>query len=244
LQKLPREINLQILSLLDIPTLSGLRRASLAARNAIDSLLEYKAIAHHAPSIITGILSINANNFSLLELYHILTKGAQCASCRRQGFYLYLITCKRICRHCFTSKLDYRPIQESDAMRETGLSEEDLELFPHVDSVPGCYGQDQYVSRHRLRLFDRQALSQRHMLHEPVPQERTLIQEVVADACRYMAIVSAPLLGVSCRVITSCDWGVYCLRCRGSEQNRGSCYDKYTQQGFTEHMEKEGSQHG
>lgn len=95
LERLPREIIMTILTMLDIPVLTNLGRGSSLAMAMIKSLHDWQAVATNALRIITVAQSTNARYFSLGEVCDILfNDGAPCTSCHRQGFYIYLITRK------------------------------------------------------------------------------------------------------------------------------------------------------
>lgn len=96
LDKLPLEIVTKILLLLDLPTLTVFRRVNCRAIILVDSIYQFKMILKHCPNILRVIISINARFFNCQTLYEMLSTD-KCATCDHFGYYLYLITCKRVC---------------------------------------------------------------------------------------------------------------------------------------------------
>ncbi|QPH00841.1 hypothetical protein C2857_004882 [Epichloe festucae Fl1] len=58
---------------------------------------------------------------------------------------------------------------------------------------------------------------------------------------RYMSIISAPYFTSSGR---SADWGFYCIKCIESKETAMHFRNKYTEDGFADHMVRYGVNHG
>lgn len=157
LEHLPLELMNMLLIQHDIQSLTNFRRVNQRAMQVIDQIPQYKRIFLYAPSTIQGILSINTGtSFSCQELYTKLCT-AECDTCGDVGGYLYLVTCRRVCFLCFTTKTEYLPLLRADAMRKFGLRREDMTGFPSMRSVPGYYSPREVKCRTRMTLLDHDA---------------------------------------------------------------------------------------
>ena len=157
LEQLPLELINMLLIQLDIQSLTNFRRANQRAMQVIDQIPQYKKIILYAPSTIQGIPSINTGaSFSCQELYTKLCT-AECDICGDVGGYLYLVTCRRVCFLCFTTKTEYLPLLRADAMRKFGLSRGDMAGLPFMRSVPGYYSPREVKCRTRMTLLDHDA---------------------------------------------------------------------------------------
>lgn len=235
--------------MLDIPVLTILGRGSSLARAMTESLHDWQAVATHAPRIITVAQSINARHFGLGELCDVLfDDGAPCTSCHRQGFYIYLITCKRVCYKCFTTKEQYNPVALPTAIKDHNLAPHELKKVPRIIGVLGQYGTTAYLLMKRQTLFDRQAVSALR------PSSRTAAPGAPSDprgpgstfelASHCMVTASAPSLTVLPGGAIDYDWGVYCHRCIDDDDTHGEGWTRHTRAGFVQHMSREGLQHG
>ncbi|PGG98979.1 hypothetical protein AJ80_09434 [Polytolypa hystricis UAMH7299] len=160
LERLPLEIMSMILIQLEIRSLTDFRRVSQRAKQAVDSIPQYKKIILHAPASIRGTLSIGTGNlFSCQKLYETLCTG-ECESCGDFGGYLYLITCRRVCFLCFTEKPEYLPLLQTDATQKFRLRHGDTANLPSMRSVPSRYSPRKIKCRTRLTLIDHDATRQ------------------------------------------------------------------------------------
>jgi hypothetical protein len=114
------------------------------------------------------VISIDAASFSCETLFEALTRE-KCESCGRFGGYLYLITCKRVCYLCFTSRKEYLPVVLNQtsltlAMWQTKRRKKTFGhlparfCLPVVRSLRGRYTARAKHCKCRMALFDREAL--------------------------------------------------------------------------------------
>lgn len=235
---LPLEIIVNILLALDIPTLATLRRVNRRAMSLVNSLHWYKMVLKHCPNVLRAIISIDANSFDCHTLYVALT-SQKCETCNRFGSYLYLITCRRVCYLCFTSRMDYLPVTVAYAMKYTGLSKRELGPIPSISSLPGRYTPFAKLARKRYLLFDRQVVLNR--APDPSIQHDRRIQQqdrTTNETRRYASIISAPYLGPSRQ---SADWGYYCIACRDDTAPATHFRIKYTRDDILDHFEQQGA---
>ena len=157
LDLLPVELINQVLGMLDIPTLTTFRRVNQRAMHLVDSLPTYRRLWTFCPDVLRAIISINAASFACETLFEALTRG-KCESCNHLGDYLYLITCRRVCYSCFTSRKEYFPVSLTLAARHAKLQRKALKRLPQVRSLPGRYTASGKLFRYRMTLIDCQAL--------------------------------------------------------------------------------------
>ncbi|KAB5551337.1 hypothetical protein GE09DRAFT_169594 [Coniochaeta sp. 2T2.1] len=234
LDLLPAELHDQVLGMLDIPTLTMFRRVNQRAMHLVDSLPPYRRLWTHCPNVLRAVVSIKAASFSCETLAETLTRE-KCESCLACfGGYLYLITCKRVCYFCFTTKKEYFPISLTLAVRHTKLQRKALGHLPQALSLPGRYTACAKLSRLRVTLIDRQALL-------PLMSEanaKTLNGRVdyrMTESQRYMSIVRAPHVNLCDQTE---DWGVYCSLCRDSTDPSTHFRIQYNQQDILQHIKE------
>ncbi|KAF3032567.1 hypothetical protein E8E12_003148 [Didymella heteroderae] len=70
LDNLPIELLTEVLLQLDLRTLADFRYVNHRARQLVDSIPQYKAIAAHAPNVIRGVLSIGTGRWTTVDTLH------------------------------------------------------------------------------------------------------------------------------------------------------------------------------
>ena len=235
LDVLPAELLAPILQHLDLPTLTAFRRVNHRAMSIVDSLPQYKAVVKHCPDVLRAAICLEATSFSCSVLYETLSTS-QCDTCDKFGDYLYLITCRRACYHCYMERPEYLPLPLRLARRETGLSSpREIKKMAHVQTLPAPYNHPFFENVCRDLMFDRQAVlgtSPRTSIW--CSAEQTIQQEIQTRGAaeRRMAIISAPHLGSSGQ---EADWGFYCAQCWARVSSR----TKFTRGGVLEHLRAE-----
>lgn len=195
------------------------------ARCVVDSLREYRAVFTHCPDVLRAIVAIEAKHLDCAALFQTLS-STRCASCDRFGNYLYLITCKRVCYHCFTTDLAYLPLTATMAMRLCDIRMKESKHIPRI-----------------ISLLDRQSLRRDAARMPPPGQEAEAggLDLKTMEPRRHMAIISAPYFTSSGR---SVDWGFYCTSCIDSTAGALDFRDKFTRDGFAGHLARYGVTHG
>ncbi|KAF2012958.1 hypothetical protein BU24DRAFT_412267 [Aaosphaeria arxii CBS 175.79] len=154
LDVLPLELLQESLSHLDVSTLTKFRHINRRAADVVESIPEFKAIVMHAPNALLGILSVETGHLiSCKALYEQLCT-AECEHCGSFAGYLYVLTCSRVCFHCFTAKERYLPLRYCDARRKFGIDRKILKTLPSMRSIPGKYSREQLNRPKRLVLVD------------------------------------------------------------------------------------------
>lgn len=141
--KLPVETTQNILSNLDLSTLTSLRSTSKRLNLLVDSLFPYKEIFTHAPNALRALLSTGATRyFTAIDLQTAL-RSQNCFWCTRFGAFLHLLECRRCCWHCLITSHHLMPISKDAAQLLYHLPAQTLLDLPTVLSVPGAYGPKQ-----------------------------------------------------------------------------------------------------
>ncbi|KAK3389675.1 hypothetical protein B0H63DRAFT_102925 [Podospora didyma] len=232
LDLLPAELINQLLGILDIPTLTTFRRVNQRAMFLVDSLPPYRRLWMSCPSILRAVVSINAASFSCETLFRTLTKE-KCESCSLfGGYYLYLITCKRVCYFCFTGRKEYFPVSLTLATRQAKLPKMALRHLPQVLTLPGRYAPTAKLSTYRITLVDCQALLQLSEEAEMMLNKR--VDYKSTEPRRYMSIVAAPRLHLHDQ--TADWWGLYCSLCRDNTEPSSHFRIQYSRQDILQHF--------
>ena len=139
---LPSEL-FQIITeeLLDLSTLTLLRRVSRRFRQTIDELKRYEAVHAQAPDALRAAFSLeiaSADFFTCKALYKSLC-GTNCFLCGRFGGYLYLLRCLRVCAECFLERDECRPMTTEDVKFYWAITYRQMNAaaIPVVRSLPG-----------------------------------------------------------------------------------------------------------
>lgn len=217
LDTLPLETLTNILSSLDVPSLTVFRRVNQRGMQVVDSVLPYQRIMEHCPDIIRATLSVKASHFDLKQLDDTLFTR-QCKICGRFGDYLALLSCTRVCMLCVRSKPASHPTSINMAVKCGDFDEAKISHIPHVVGIPGRYGPKEVASAGRDILYD-WALVDKSVYGSQVhsaPADALLRARTLSPHYRYMTVVSAPLFysSPSFRV----EWGVHCVGCIGGEE--------------------------
>ena len=97
---LPSELLRAICSHMDMHSLSRFRHTNLAARQTVDSLLEYQLLVEHCPSLFCTLLRTRlASTVSLFDVYDMLC-GKVCNVCGEFAGFVLLLTWTRCCFSC------------------------------------------------------------------------------------------------------------------------------------------------
>ena len=249
LDNLPHELLIEILLHCDLVSLATFRRVNRRATKLVDSISQYGSILKNCPDIIRAVLSIQATSYDCQTLYQTLCT-TQCSSCDRFGDYLYLITCKRVCYACFTTRTEYLPLEtrlaschfaaHNPPQQNSGKTFRDHLLesnIPNILSLPGRYASTwpkdrSKVVRKRVRLFDRRAV-----MNGDATNELPMLDRTTCEPRRFMAIISAPHLYDRGR---KADWGYFCLGCRDESDPRdreSRARIKFAREEIMEHFE-------
>ncbi|KAK4125197.1 hypothetical protein N657DRAFT_644034 [Parathielavia appendiculata] len=139
LSALPVELVQQVLLDMDLRSLANFRAINRRAAHIVDSLPEYKAILQHAPNTVRGAAAIRADGNFTCRTLHTALRTPKCESCERNGEYLYLVTCRRLCTVCLDYDEDNQPVPPADAMQWYGLDRAALDGLPSMRTLPGAY---------------------------------------------------------------------------------------------------------
>ncbi|KAJ4165287.1 hypothetical protein LMH87_006925 [Akanthomyces muscarius] len=134
LEKLPKEITLQVLETLDIQSLYRLSQSCFRARRLVQDFQPYREILKHAPTLPfilakTKLLSRHA----ALHIFRQVLRSDRCSSCRAFGAYAFLLTCERVCMHCLNLEKQFKFVEMSLAKSIFVLNDE------QIAAAPSCY---------------------------------------------------------------------------------------------------------
>ncbi|PWY94233.1 hypothetical protein BO94DRAFT_563691 [Aspergillus sclerotioniger CBS 115572] len=160
LEQLPLELLQIILVQLEIKALTDFRRVNRQARQIVNSVPQYNQIVQHAPISIRAILSIETGDWITCQHLHETLLTDTCEKCGSFGGYLYLITCRRVCFLCLSTRTTYRPLLKVTAAREFGLRREDFANLPQMRCLPGVYSPVKSTYRRRFTYVDHDAARQ------------------------------------------------------------------------------------
>ncbi|KAF6792986.1 F-box domain-containing protein [Colletotrichum sojae] len=203
---LPPELLLSVLLSIDIPSLTRFRSVNRRAMDLVDSVPEYAAMIKRCPDVIRAVVSIQADAFDCRTL-HATLKTSWCSTCEYLGPYLYLITCRRVCSHCFKRLPEYNPLTRNEALpfftsngtpqRRDGMSPRHrlrLANPPSVVSLPGHFGRaGNSAGERRVRLFDRRSVTQ-DVRGLGRSRSGFFRSDPPRESRRFMAVVTAPFL--------------------------------------------------
>ncbi|KAI1459921.1 hypothetical protein F4805DRAFT_36205 [Annulohypoxylon moriforme] len=199
---LPPELISQIFLLLDIPTLTALRRVNHRTMNLIDSLPQYRVIFELCPNVLRAIICVEATFFDCRTLYQTLSTS-KCETCRRFGMFLYLITCRRVCCFCFYK---YYAMSVIEATEHLLVSEVDLLRLP-LPRISTRHPWDCGL------LFDRDAVYKTVL--DPSFTLSLVEYEDFDEATRRLTFISAPYLNSTNQLA---EWGHYCRQCDNCDE--------------------------
>lgn len=243
LDELPSEIIINVLLRLDVPTLTLLPRVNRRAMAIVSSLYPYRMIRQHCPDVLRAVISLNASSYDCQTLWDALSISSKCDGCDLFGSYLYLVTGKRVCYHCFTSGWKYIPTTPPMAW-DAGLSRGAVGELPGVLSLPGLYTRNRDQSFKGIVLIDRQAaVALAKAMGMPWANYDVLLGQQRLQARRFMAVISAPFFRSCAGQPPAVDWGVFCGTCRDKMDPDDMHFRiKYTMDQVTHHAQQhEGS---
>lgn len=101
-EKLPAELQIDVLLRLDIRSLFRFREACLAARHFLESMTEWKAVMEEHGLLGALRRSELGARVTLSELHSVL-KNEPCSCCQKPGSWLAIKFWSRLCRGCLTT---------------------------------------------------------------------------------------------------------------------------------------------
>ena len=221
LDVLPLELIQDVLSQLDLYSLTTFRRINRRAVEVVESIPQYKAITTHALDALRGSLSIGTGHLISCETLYEKLCTAECEECGDFAGYLYIYTCKRVCYLCFTDNENYGPLLRRHAMQEFGFGTQVLKTLPSMMSAPGRYSPNDLKRPKSLILIDFESTFRAGIAHHgsayALWRYRVSFtgraRPKLEDPVRFMAVVRLPWLNKSVQKVES---GFYCVGCRDS----------------------------
>lgn len=226
LEKLPLEIQIEILLQFDLESLSKLRAISGHVRQIVDQMIRpYRDAVAHAPAALVALHQTSmADHFTVLDFANALY-SEKCIKCNNFGSILHLLTCKRICYGCLIASSDYRPLTARAAKAKYGLDNKTVKDLPTLRSLPGLYSYSTREYERRFYLIDQVAAynagikfhgsleaMKNHVRGKPYGAWADDRPDDVprGNTNRYMTATSFPSFNPRTHVV---DWGVSCSFC-------------------------------
>ena len=141
LNKLPFELTLNVLSLLDMFSMTVVRVVNRSCKGIVDAYFpNYKDLLVHASAnVLRVIQAVNLSpQPSINQIYAILCSD-RCVICNGFGTYIFLLTGSRCCFPCLESAPELRAITKTKARHLFGLRNEEMSELPTMTSLPGVY---------------------------------------------------------------------------------------------------------
>lgn len=158
LDKLPAEIKSMVLLQLDVRSLCRFMSVSSGAKEAADSLLEYRNLVRHAGPVLVMLGKTRlTKTYTVDSLYQVLT-SASCVSCGQPGAFICLVTCERACLNCLNRNMRFWVLTPAEARKAYVLRVQDVDTLPTLWTVqqprryPKVRRQKVVNERHAARL--------------------------------------------------------------------------------------------
>jgi hypothetical protein len=155
LSRLPIEVLHLIFALLDLRTLTDVRRISRAAMQLVSSTTPYRFITRDSMTALRAILSVEAGDYISCRHLFLLLTDKRCNRCGDFASYICILAGCRVCVLCFTRDPQLLPLTTSEVRRTYALNEPSLHSIRSVLSVPGHYVQGTWEEHPRTRLYER-----------------------------------------------------------------------------------------
>jgi hypothetical protein len=139
LDRLPLEVQSNILVHLDLQTLVNFRRVSRQASDVVDALPEYQKVLQLSPTLLRSIFTNQLEEFITCQALVATLNTQKCENCGNPSKYIHLLTCRRVCCHCLLTRGEYKPITLECAEWEFQIPRRLLEGLPTMITVPGRY---------------------------------------------------------------------------------------------------------
>lgn len=152
LDRLPLELLIDILDLLDMQSLFQFRQTNLRSRQTVDSLSQYQRAVSHGLNLFCAMLRTKlATDISLLDFDRALCTKT-CVFCGQFGGFISILAWKRCCFKC---------LQESPETQVRSLASVERYLCPIIDesrqlrsfkSLPGTYSMRQLSQKSHIQM--------------------------------------------------------------------------------------------
>ncbi|KAI1738568.1 hypothetical protein F4680DRAFT_425483 [Xylaria scruposa] len=150
LDRLPAEILLLTLELLDFQSLSRISRVSLRGKAVVENLPAYREMMQHAPQTLAALGQTRLLSYHSSSLLRQTLRSAKCVSCFEFGGFLFLPTCERVCFQCLHENRALWMMRWAEAKRCFRLTDKQLKTIPTLYSIPGTYCVRFRISRRRM----------------------------------------------------------------------------------------------
>lgn len=150
LDRLPAELLLLTLELLDFQSLSRMSRVSLRGKAVVEGLPAFREMMQHAPETLPALGQTRLLKYHSSSLLRQTLRSAKCASCFSFAGFLFLPTCERVCFECLHENRALWLMTRAQAKRCFRLTDKQLATIPTLYSIPGTYNVMFLISRRRM----------------------------------------------------------------------------------------------
>ncbi|KAK3311543.1 uncharacterized protein B0T15DRAFT_427861 [Chaetomium strumarium] len=249
LDRLPTELLWAVIFRLDMRSVFRLRQVNTRARQTLEALIEYRAVAFWGLDAFCALLRTGlAERVSLTQFWDALcTKN--CTLCGEFGGFISLPTWTRCCIWCVHWAPETQLRSLASIRRQLRLPGRLLNSLPQIKTLPGlyCVSQNKYVAQVRIvPMLQATALS----AQRPPPQGQARPQWVERHTDRkynFMGSCALPYYDIERGRAGGVEFGVSCAGCQFTHIHtdpRGGDWlwtllardMVYSQAGFLEHF--------
>ncbi|KGQ09311.1 hypothetical protein BBAD15_g5349 [Beauveria bassiana D1-5] len=131
IEKLPQELSLLVLELLDLQSLFRLSQTSIGARHLVLDFRPCQEILEHTPTLPQTLAEARLlSRYSAHQIFRQVICSDRCSSCGLVGEYIFLLTCERVCLSCVLDKTSFQVIEKSLAESIFQLNSEKIAAAP------------------------------------------------------------------------------------------------------------------
>lgn len=152
LQKLPTELIFQVLSYLDLKSLTDLRTVDFWSKDLIDAFPVYEDLLKYAPEAVQALVDTRLITYFAVSTLNGSLRSDSCVGCDDFGPFLFLPLGKRSCFDCLQHNLLLRVITVPTARKCFDLSKREIDALPKLFNLPGNYGPEHRTVMSRKKL--------------------------------------------------------------------------------------------
>lgn len=152
LQKLPTELIFEVLSYLDLKSLTDLRAVDFWAKDLVDVFPAYEHLLRYAPEAVQALSDTRLIASFTASTLHEALRSDTCIGCDDFGPFILLPLGKRCCFNCLQDNLLLRVITVPAARKCFDLSKKTVDALPKLLNLPGNYGPEERQIKSRKNL--------------------------------------------------------------------------------------------
>ncbi|KAJ5214998.1 hypothetical protein N7468_010677 [Penicillium chermesinum] len=152
LGRLPLELLLDTLYLLDMYSLFKFRQINLRARQVVDSLSQYNKVVSHGLNLFCGLLRTRiAIEITLFDFFEALCTK-ECFLCGEFGGFISILAWKRCCHKCLQVSPETQVRTLASVRKHLHMTEAELGQLKSFKTLPGIYSMNETVHNSRITI--------------------------------------------------------------------------------------------